>query len=363
MNGRMIFQEKMACNKEASACEQTLFICPPKERGRMKHGGNVWEGESPDRWLDFSANLCPEGTPGWVMETMKKALLDTRYYPDRAMKAARRGLAAYAGVDERQILPTAGGASAIDLVLSQARETVCVPRVTFGEYRERALVHGKRVEAWDGVKDASFVLCNPNNPTGQVRTREEVLGLYAQIAAAGGELIVDEAFIDFCPENSVRGDVQKGLSVVGSLTKTLCIPGVRLGYICAAPEKIEKLEQRALPWALGTLASAVAANLPEHLDEMRESVAGNAARRARFAQALSALGTEVMPSGANFLLVDFKRNMTNAAARLKEKQILVRTCASFGLPESMWRLAVKRDEENQRFVQMLRVILEEGNEG
>ncbi len=330
----------------------------------MKHGGNVWEGESPDRWLDFSANLRPEGTPSWVMETMKKALSDTRYYPDRAMKAARKGLAAYAGVDERQILPTAGGAAAIDLVLSQAKGTVCVPRVTFGEYRERALVHGKCVEEWEKTqaKAATFVLCNPNNPTGQVRTREEVLSLYEEIAAAGGELIVDEAFIDFCPENSVRRDIREGLTVVGSLTKTLCIPGVRLGYVCAAPEKMEALERRMLPWALGTLASAVAADLPAHLEEMRKIVAGNAEQRERFTKKLSALGAEVMESGANFLLVDFKRDMTKAAARLKEKQILVRTCASFGLPDSMWRLAVKGDEENQFFTDTLRMILEDDDE-
>ena len=40
----------------------------------MKHGGNVWEGGQPDRWLDFSANLRPEGTPDWVMEAMREAL-------------------------------------------------------------------------------------------------------------------------------------------------------------------------------------------------------------------------------------------------------------------------------------------------
>lgn len=329
----------------------------------MKHGGNVWEGEGPESWLDFSANLRPEGTPDWVMETMKRALLDTRYYPDRAMKAARRGLAAYAGVDERQILPTAGGASAIDLVMSQAKEKVCVPHVTFGEYRERALVHGRCVEEWGRRKEASFILCNPNNPTGRACTREEVLALHAEIAATGGELIVDEAFIDFCPENSVRSDVQEGLTVVGSLTKTLCIPGVRLGYICAAPEKIESLEKQTLPWALGTLASAVASKLPEHLGKLHEGVMANAARRERFADALAALGAEVMPSNANFLLVDFKRNMIKAAERLKKERMLVRTCASFGLPDSVWRLAVKRDEENQLFVQTLRMILEESNEG
>lgn len=318
----------------------------------MKHGGNVWDGGKPDAWLDFSANLRPEGTPSWVMHIMREALADTRYYPDRAMKAARHGLAAYAGVLPEQILPTAGGAAAIDLALSISRGTVHVMPVTFGEYVERAAVHGRKVSIWHGTcaPGDTVVICNPNNPTGEALTRAQVLDLFEQVRASGGELMVDEAFIDFCPACSVRRDVQPGLTVVGSLTKTLCIPGVRLGYVCAAPERIAQLERRALPWAISALASSVAAKLPEHLEEIKADTAINAARREKMAASLRALGARVLPSSANFLLADFGRDMTEAAARLKEKGILVRTCASFGLPPNMWRLAVKTEEENARLL-------------
>ena len=56
----------------------------------MRHGGNVWEGGAPEKWLDFSANLRPEGPPDWAKDAMRRALSDVRYYPDRAMAAARR---------------------------------------------------------------------------------------------------------------------------------------------------------------------------------------------------------------------------------------------------------------------------------
>ena len=98
----------------------------------LRHGGNVWEGGDPSRWLDFSANLRPEGAPEWVMRTMRAALDDTRYYPDRTLAAARRGLAAYLDVPERCVLPTAGGAAAIDAVLARGRGAVHVFPVTFG---------------------------------------------------------------------------------------------------------------------------------------------------------------------------------------------------------------------------------------
>jgi len=328
----------------------------------MEHGGNVWEGGEPGKWLDFSANLRPEGTPHWVMQTMKEALTDTRYYPSRTMDAARMGLAMYAGVSPERILPTAGGASAIDLVLSLSSGTVYVPDVTFGEYRERAKMHGRSVCVWNGVccTGDTVVICNPNNPTGEAHTREGILSIHEKVYAQGGMLMVDEAFIDFCPEHSVRKNVRPGLVVVGSLTKTLCIPGVRLGYVCAEPEGIARLKRLALPWAVSTLAQAVAAKLPEHLEEIRTDAELNNARRKELKASLERLGAKVLPSSANFLLADFGRDMTDAAAHLKEKHILVRTCASFLLPVSMWRLAVKTEEENARLIACLKEVLHAG---
>lgn len=325
----------------------------------MKHGGNVWEEGKPEMWLDFSANLRPEGTPHWVMQVMREALLHTRYYPDRAMKSAKYGLAAYAGVSPECILPTAGGAAAIDLAMSPSRGTVYVQPVTFGEYAERAAVYGRTISVWNGdcKPGDTVMLCNPNNPTGEVLPRAQVLSVFEHVRSSGAELIVDEAFIDFCPEYSVRKDVQPGLVIVGSLTKTLCIPGVRLGYICAVPERIAEFEHRALPWSVSALAGAVAAKLPEHLEEIKEDEKKNALRREKMADELEALGAKVMPSAANFLLADFGRDMALAAKRLKEKHILVRTCASFGLPESIWRLAVKTEEENARLLACIEEVL------
>ncbi|MBQ7886161.1 MAG: histidinol-phosphate aminotransferase family protein [Clostridia bacterium] len=325
----------------------------------MKHGGNVWEGGAPGRWLDFSANLRPEGTPLWVMHAMQEALADTRYYPDRTMTAARRGLAVYAGVSQDCILPTAGGAAAIDLVLSLGTGTVLVQTPTFGEYPRRAGVHGRSVAVWKGAcqKGDTLVLCNPGNPTGHAYAKEEILSIFETVCSSGADLIIDEAFIDFCPQHSVRSDVQPGLIVVGSLTKTLCIPGVRLGYVCAEPEVIRRLERQALPWAVSTLAQAVAAKLPEHLKEIQRDAEINRIRRETLKASLEALGAKVLPSQANFLLADFGMDMTQAAANLKKRNILVRTCASFGLPDSVWRLAVRTEGENARLIACLQEVL------
>lgn len=322
----------------------------------MKHGGNVWDAHGPEKWLDFSANLRPEGTPGWVMQVMKDALKDTRYYPDRAMRAARQGLADWLKVPSDHVLPTAGGAAAIDLILSRRTGTVHVYPVTFGEYAERAAIHNRHCAAWQGECKShdTVMLCNPNNPTGRAASHSDLMTIFQRVQSAGGELVVDEAFIDFCPKHTLRHDVQQGLSVVGSLTKTLCIPGVRLGYVCAEPDVIRELEKRALPWSLSTLASAVASRLPEHSAEIQADLQRNAARREQLTRMLKELQAEVWPSQSNFLLVDFGRDMTPAAEWLKTQGILVRTCASFGLPPSFLRLAVKTESENTVLFNALR---------
>ena len=326
----------------------------------MMHGGDVWQSGSPSDWLDFSANLRPEGMPFWVKAALHRAEAEARYYPDVSMKAARQGLAAYAGVSEDKILPTAGGMAAIDLTLSLHQGTVFIDRPTFGEYAARARRQGRQCS---NAKDAcctagdTRVICNPNNPDGTALSRTEILRASRAVAQCGGEMIVDEAFIDYCPELSVRGDVNENLTVAGSLTKILCIPGIRLGYVCAAKETILSLSERALLWQINAFASRIAAELPEHMDEIRQDSLLNAQRRAEFAAMLQNMGVKVASSRANFLLCDFARDMSETVENLKSKRILVRECASFGLGANYLRLAVRTEEENKTLTEELKKCL------
>lgn len=326
---------------------------------KVIHGGGVWETGNPAEWLDFSANLRPEGPPEWVMEALKSTLDDIRYYPDLHMARARRGLAGFLGLPEDRILPTAGGTAAIDLALGRNRGCVYTREHAFGEYARRAEAHTRRHGLWDGACGTgdTLILSNPDNPTGRAETKEELLSLHDRLYRSGAELIVDEAFIDYCTEFSLREHIRPGLTIVGSLTKILGIPGVRLGYLCAVPEVIRTLEERMLPWSLGTQAAEIAARLPEHREEIRRDAETNARHREVFARRLEQLGAETAPSRSSFLLADFRRDMTEPAEQLKARGILVRTCASFGLGNSFLRLAVKTEAENERLAAALEEIL------
>lgn len=348
----------------------------------MQHGGNVWEGGHPELWLDYSANLRPEGMPDWVRECMERALMDARYYPDLTMSGARESLAEFAGVAQQNLLPTAGGIAAIDLACALGEGRVLIMPPTFGEYVRRAWVHGRATavyagegsRAWGELERGGFgpvetelragdtlFVCNPNNPTGEGLGRAEVLALAERAAARGARLVVDEAFIDYCPGLSVRAEAARGelpLIVVASLTKVLGAPGARLGYMVADAKLIARAERLALPWALNSCAARIAEEVVEHAQEIAMDAALNAGRRRVFAQALGALGIYAYPSRANFLLLKFEQGATGPARRLKRSGILTRDCASFGvLDERYMRVAVRTGTENQRFCGALRRAL------
>ena len=328
------------------------------------HGGDVWQGLAPGDYLDFSANLNPEGPPRWVREAMIGGFENARYYPDLRQTAALKGAGAFLGLPEECLLLTGGGIEAValaaDLPVAENLSRVAmhiIAQPTFQEYahfcRPCRDIRRHEMDACAPAAGECLWVCNPNNPTGDAIFRQDMLALLARVEAAGGRLVVDEAFIDYCPENSVRDAVMDhpALVVLGSLTKTLAIPGVRLGWMAAHPSVIALARDRQLPWRLNCLADAVAAALPGHEAEFDQLRALNAQRRERFAADLAGIGARVYPSQANFLLCDFGRDMRPVIETLREERILVRPCGMFpGLTHGHVRLCVRSEGENDILV-------------
>ena len=333
------------------------------------HGGDVWQGLTPGDYLDFSANLNPEGPPEWVRAAMLEGLENARYYPDLRQRAAIAGLSAFLGLPGECLLPTGGGIEAIqsaaDFPLAAdiaAKHAVAQP--TFQEYarfcENRRDVERFRLDAYEPGAGECLWLCNPNNPTGDAIPRRDVLALLERVEAAGGRLVVDEAFIDYCPGHSVRDAVtgHPALMVLGSLTKILAIPGIRLGWLAAHPSVIARVRERQTPWRLNCVADAVAAALPGRGEDFDRIRALNDRRRAAFAVELTAIGGKVHPSAANFLLCDFGRDMRPAVDALRRERILTRPCGMFpGLTHGHVRLCVRTEAENRTLVRAMKALL------
>lgn len=339
----------------------------------MRHGGNVWQGEGPDMWLDYSANLRPEGPPEWVRNALLRGMENARYYPDPEMKRARAALARYLALDPACVLPTAGGISAIRLADSIDSSETLLLTPCFCEYAQFARSPIRRLsllgperrlslpEETDIHPGSLVWLCNPMNPVGHAFSRREVEDFLAIVENAGGTLAVDEAFIEYCLENSVADLVErhKRLLVTGSMTKILGIPGVRLGYLCAAPELLEGLAGQQLTWELSCFAEAVAMALPQHKAEIQADSVCNALRRRALARELEALGAYVYPSQSACLLADLRRPATPVIQAMQDRGILLRSCMDFDdISDGRHiRLAVKDVAANQILIETLREVL------
>ena len=330
------------------------------------HGGDVWQGISPADYLDFSSNLNPEGQPGWVRAAMAEGLQNAAYYPDARGVKAHAGASAFLGLPVDCLMLTGGGIEAVALTAElpiEGEHVIIEP--TFQEYAH--FCHRRRAIRRDALDDFApnpgdcLWLCNPNNPTGDAMSRMDVIHLLERMEAVGGRLVVDEAFIDYCPEHTVRDLVtsRPALIVLGSLTKVLAIPGIRLGWISAHPTVIAQAKERSMPWRLNCVAAAVAEALPEHEADFLTIRVLNERRRAIFADELHRIGARVYPSEANFLLCDFGRDMRPIIEILRDELILVRPCGMFpGLTHGHVRLCVRSEGENGILIGALERLLE-----
>ena len=223
---------------------------------------------------------------------------------------------------------------------------------TFGEYALSARLAGAHRTKNPLESDVAF-LCNPNNPSGTLRTKLEMTSYLEEIKSCRGMLFCDEAFIELSdPAQSVVGVHDPALFVLHSLTKSFSVPGIRFGYGFGDADLIEKIEITRPPWSVNAFAEAYALLAFQHWDELEKSRADIAIERAILAEGINALGLNCCPSSANFLLIECGRNVTPLCNCLTNRDILVRNCTSFGLPTCV-RVAVRTRDENRIFLEAL----------
>jgi histidinol-phosphate/aromatic aminotransferase/cobyric acid decarboxylase-like protein len=264
--------------------------------------------------LDLSASLNPLAPdPTQIVARHLDAL---GRYPDPG--AATAALAGAMGVDNERLVLTNGGAEAIAL-LAACQPKGWVQEPDFSLYARHLDYLDPAGPRWRS---------NPHNPTGLLAPPADRAGVW------------DEAFWPLATGTWTRGDANTGgATVIGSLTKLLGCPGLRLGYVLSPDDGTAERIRRTQPrWSVNGPA---AASLPDMLEEVdlprwAEQVAG---LRRELAELLTRAGLAPRPSDANWLLVDAPGLRDALAA----EAILVRDCASFGMPGTV-RIAVPGPE-------------------
>lgn len=329
------------------------------DSGRVPHGGH-----GDPRVVDFSANVNPRPPEG-AARVYEAAFAAARRYPADDYCEFRTTAAEYVGCDPRQVIPTAGGLSAIRLAVETTvgpGDSALVPYPSFGEFAREVRLQGAdpsfvpadRLLEADPADHALAVLCNPNNPTGRAYDPAALRAFADRCRDAGTTLLVDEAFLGFTDRPSLAG--REGVVVFRSLTKLFGFPGLRAGFAVATGDRREALEVARPAWSMGSVAAALGVHCMRDdafVERVRERVERE---RTRMADRLSER-FDVRPSDAPFLLfhAGSPSGVDEVLREAREADIAVRDTRSFRGLDAHVRVAVRLPEENDRLLHALGV--------
>ena len=336
-------------------------LTPYQSARRIGGQGHVW----------LNANEAPLAYPF----TIEGSRLNR--YPECQPAEVVNSYAAYAGVNPDQVLVSRGADEAIELLIrtfcdaGEDQILICPP--TYGMYAISAETCGvgivelpltaSRQPDWpaiaDRLSDVKLVfLCSPNNPTGDLVGRKGLIALLEK-ARERAIVVVDEAYIEFCPEGSVVDllDQYPNLVVTRTLSKAFALAGIRCGFTLGNPEVIAMLAKVIAPYPIPEPIAQIAAQAlsPMGLALMQERVQELNKQKALIKAELLRLGCvkEVFEDKGNFVLVRFTDGAAVFAA-MKAAGIILRDFSSKpGLDNSI-RITIGYQGEMDAVIKVLR---------
>jgi histidinol-phosphate aminotransferase len=319
------------------------------------------------------ANELPERVAGDASVT------GLNRYPEPQPTQLVASLASLYGVSVAQLLVGRGSDEAIDLlvrVFCRAGEDsilVCPP--TFGMYAVCARTQGAEVVTVPLLRERGYALdvdgilaamsehvrlvflCSPNNPTGNLLARADVLRL-AQALSGRALLVVDEAYVEFATGGSLVAELAglPQLAILRTLSKAHGLAGARCGSLLADPEVITLTRKIISPYAISQLTVEAACPLltPAARRVLAARVAALVAERGRLAAGLARTDgvRKVWPSDANYLLVEFDAPQ-EALRRAQGAGLIIRDVRrQVGLGQAL-RISVGTTMQNDTLIRSL----------
>lgn len=322
----------------------------------LEHGGRLRAaalryGIAAEDWLDLSAGINPHPWPG--LQSLQIPTSAWSRLPEDEDGLAAAACAAYGAA---QALPVAGTQAAIQaLPRLRVPGRVAIETPGYAEHAQAWQRAGHQLLNWQSERADEalldtldvLVLMQPNNPSGVRNDPQRLLAWHERLAAHGGWLVIDEAYVDATPGDSLAACSQRpGLIILRSLGKFFGLPGARVGFVLAARSLLDELADVLGPWPLAGpsrwLATAALQDMVWQTEQRRHLIE----QGRRLAKLLTEYG--LPPAGGCAL---FQWSITPQAERLyrqlAQRGILVRlfqpepgpASLRFGLPgaESSWQ--------------------------
>jgi histidinol-phosphate aminotransferase len=322
--------------------------------------------------INLSSNESPLGPSPSVIRAIRREAERVGSYPDPKAEELKKEISRYVGVDEKCVVLGNGSDELIDMLckafLDQG-DVAIVPLPTFSMYEIFCRVNGgtpKFVELrnfeWDsdslvaamsGAKLA--FIARPNNPTGN---GIDDAGL-EQLLALGKPVVVDEAYAEFAGRSVARqAQARDDLIVLRTFSKAFGMAGLRIGYAVVSPRIAEVLEEIRPPFNVNRLAQVAAIAALRDRQYLRKVIDTVRAGRNYLSKELSKLGARVLPSDANFIMVDVTPLGCEAPELcdyLARNKILVRDLSGFRGAGARWvRITIGTTRQNRKLVLALK---------
>ena len=347
-------------NAASLARENVKSMTPYMSARRLGGNGDVW----------LNANEYP------IAPDYQFSERNLNRYPECQPIAVIQNYAAYAGLSPEQVLVCRGADESIELLIrafcEPGKDAVMLCPPTYGMYSVSAEAFGIEQKKIMALPDWSLnvesirenftntkliYICSPNNPTGNIIDNKELLDVL-EMAAGRALVVVDEAYIEFCPQYSVASWLANfpNLVILRTLSKAFALAGLRCGFTLASPDVIEVLLKVIAPYPLSTPVAMIAADAlnTKGIDTMKRRVATITENRIALSETLQNLSIveKVYPSETNYILVRFTDGNKVFKALWDQGIILRDQSKQPGLTNCL-RITIGTDIENTRVIEAI----------
>lgn len=292
-------------------------------------------------------------------------------YPDDNYTQLKEAIVNYIGCKIENISVGNGSSELLDLCVKtfvDTNELILSLDPTFSMYSIYAkIVNSRYIGAGEGndfiinvddviksIKENNpklTIICNPNNPTGTIIKRDDVLRI---VKSTDNVVIVDEAYMEFSNE-SVVDEIENydNLIVVKTMSKAFSMAGIRTGYLIANEELVKTIEKVRPPYNLNSISALLATKALKQKDKMLSYVENLKVEREKIYEKLLDMGVKAYKSGANFVF--FSSKVDNLAEKLIDNDVLIRKFG--GKLDNYYRVTVGSPKENEAFLDAMKKIV------
>lgn len=314
--------------------------------------------------INFSSNVYNHVDHSGLHQHLFQQMESIRTYPEPEPYSLEKVLAERFHLSSEEVCVTNGATEAIYLIAQTFRNQIsAILMPTFSEYADACRLHGHKVVPIYNLnrlpdRGRLIWLCNPNNPTGEVREKEVLTACIKQNLQR--IFIMDQSYEFFTQKALLTAKEAAefpNVILLHSMTKRFAVPGLRLGYITACKELLHEIRTQRMPWSVNQLAIEAGHYLLSS-SQYDIDISLLLREKKRLVQSLLSIGgMEIWPSDTHYMLVQLRMGK---AAALKEylateQGILIRDASNFeGLNEHFFRIATQTPEENDKLVESIK---------